>query len=462
MKTILGLAVLLSVSVVSAYGQLSPRAEQINCFNRFQDVWTQQNSDSALYYVQCLAEQNPGMANELVHNSFAQPFKLPTDSSSQYPLARQLLARMEKSPVSLLRVVMPLQHWVDVSEHLFDTARVRRLVTGLMTMQNRAEETVGNRVDRYAMLVYKLLAPRPEYRSLTDTLLAHTQERLDHATNGRYYQSIHDIRPVMENRAYFRFLNATLAYWQAEAAEQRNDKAAARQFYQRASELGPDENDLLVKAAYFYESIFLMGREIDDFYTPYITFLEKQGTKPDTLLALVTKRTLNEPSTSTIANLRAYYEKAGSAKEPFRQYWQQQLNTSLRTAEPFRLTDLDKTVFDYGQQKGKWILLDFWGTWCKPCVAELPEMQRFYERMKARNDIVLMTVACSDQEPLVRAFMTRNRYAFPVAMADQTIEKQFRVNEYPTKVLITPQGRRMKIPFNTNWVSRVETYLANQ
>lgn len=462
MKTILGLAVLLSVSGVSAYGQLSPRAEQINCFNRFQHAQMKQDGDSTLYYAQRLAELSTDRANELIHDSFAQAFTAPADSSGQYTFDRQLLARMEKSPVSLLRVVMPLQHWIDVREHLSDTARVRRLVTGLMTIQNRSEETVGNHIDRYAMLVYKLLVPRSEYHSLADTLLAHTQERLDHATNGRYYQSIHDIRPVMGNRAYFRFLNATLAYWQAEAAEQRNDRGAARQFYQRATELGPDENDLLVKATYFYESIFLMGREVDDFYTPYITFLEKQGTQPDTLLALVTKRTLNEPSTNTIANLRAYYEKAGSAKGPFRQYWQQQLNASLRTAEPFQLTDLDKAVFDYGQQKGKWVLLDFWGTWCKPCVAELPEMQRFYERIKARNDIVLLTVACSDQEPLVRAFMSKNKYTFPVAMDNQTIVKQFRVSEYPTKVLITPQGKRMKIPFNTDWVSRVETYLANQ
>ena len=82
--------------------------------------------------------------------------------------------------------------------------------------------------------------------------------------------------------------------------------------------------------------------------------------------------------------------------------------------------------------------------------------------MKARNDIVVLTVACRDQEATVRDFMAKNSYTFPVAMADTAIEIQFRVGEYPTKVLITPQGKRMKIPFATNWVSRVDTYLANQ
>ena len=109
-------------------------------------------------------------------------------------------------------------------------------------------------------------------------------------------------------------------------------------------------------------------------------------------------------------------------------------------------------------------MIDFWGTWCKPCVEELPRFQKFYDEIVAgkRQDIVVFTVACHEAgDDKVRSFMQKHAYTFPVAMGDDPLIRQFRVGAYPPKVLITPQGNRMKIPFGTNWAERVRIYAEN-
>ncbi len=85
-------------------------------------------------------------------------------------------------------------------------------------------------------------------------------------------------------------------------------------------------------------------------------------------------------------------------------------------------------------------------------------MQKFYDEIKAQNDIVLVTIACSDTETKVRNFMQKNAYFFPVVMSDGTVETKYPVDGYPAKILITPQGKRIRIEFGADWVSRVNTY----
>ncbi|HAU57544.1 MAG TPA: alkyl hydroperoxide reductase [Comamonadaceae bacterium] len=65
--------------------------------------------------------------------------------------------------------------------------------------------------------------------------------------------------------------------------------------------------------------------------------------------------------------------------------------------------------------KGKPLLLNFWATWCPPCIAELPLLNTFY-RENAANGWQVMGIAV-DQPSAVRAFMEKTPLDFPVAMA---------------------------------------------
>jgi hypothetical protein len=68
-------------------------------------------------------------------------------------------------------------------------------------------------------------------------------------------------------------------------------------------------------------------------------------------------------------------------------------------------------------------------------------------------------VACRDTEQKVTTYMTTKKYSFPVAMSDNKIEKLFKVPGYPTKILITPTGKYITVPFGIDWVSFVNNYV---
>ena len=87
-------------------------------------------------------------------------------------------------------------------------------------------------------------------------------------------------------------------------------------------------------------------------------------------------------------------------------------------------------------------------------------MQKFYDSVVLQNTgkISLLTIACKDTEEKVNKYMTDNKYSFPVAMADNAIEKTYVVQGYPTKVLITPQRKYIVIPYNVDWVDFIRQY----
>lgn len=456
----IGLAVgfvFLQALSVSAQPDLQKASDNFNKFQRFvQD----KNVDSAFQQAQELAGRNVDLLNNLLHNAFAQSF-MPSarnDTASAEKLLRKMYMATGNRP--LQQSVYPLFRWVETQNSLNDPAKIRRIVTGFLMAQTRSPEEQGNRIDRYALLIYNLLRQKPAYTALADTLFQQTRERLEHAVNGVYYQAVDDRRhrPI---RAYFRYLMAYANHVKAEEAAQKKELVGVESFRKAASAFSPDDNDRLAKSAYFYESAFLSdGQQKADFHQPYVDFLLAKG---DTTTAVQTLTDLALADPGMINLLKAYYAKLPVSGQSFNIYWTRMLNAKLKPSEPFRVVGLDQQTFDYEQYKGKWVLIDFWGTWCKPCVAELPRFQKFYDEFAQahQKELVVLTVACNDSEPKVREFMKKHQYTFPVAMADNTIEKSFRVGEYPTKVLITPQGNRMKIPFGVDWAERVKIYMEN-
>ena len=111
--------------------------------------------------------------------------------------------------------------------------------------------------------------------------------------------------------------------------------------------------------------------------------------------------------------------------------------------------------------KSKWTLVDFWGTWCAPCREEHPALQKLYERTqndKLRN-LNIITIASRDDETAVNNYMQEFKYNFPVAMSDNLIEKDYNVSSWPSKFLISPQGKYVIIPFGVDWIKYVEDYI---
>jgi thiol-disulfide isomerase/thioredoxin len=67
--------------------------------------------------------------------------------------------------------------------------------------------------------------------------------------------------------------------------------------------------------------------------------------------------------------------------------------------------------------QGKTVLIASWATWCGPCRLELPYLQKFYEKVKNRSDIQVLTFNIDEDPGLVAPFVKKNRYTFPVLSA---------------------------------------------
>jgi thiol-disulfide isomerase/thioredoxin len=104
------------------------------------------------------------------------------------------------------------------------------------------------------------------------------------------------------------------------------------------------------------------------------------------------------------------------------------------------LTTLDDGEFDLAHHRGKWVLINFWATWCAPCLKEIPDFSAFDE---ARTDVVVLGIAFEEIELAdLRAFLKKHPASYPIALADvYAPPKDFDVPRgLPTSWLIAPDG----------------------
>lgn len=96
-------------------------------------------------------------------------------------------------------------------------------------------------------------------------------------------------------------------------------------------------------------------------------------------------------------------------------------------------------AFDLRGLQGKWVLVNFFATWCPPCVAEHPELVAFSE--EHRDDAVVVSVAFDEPAPVIEEFFAEKGGDWPV-IADDTggIVLDFGVVKLPESYLIAPDG----------------------
>lgn len=108
---------------------------------------------------------------------------------------------------------------------------------------------------------------------------------------------------------------------------------------------------------------------------------------------------------------------------------------------PLKLTDLDGKAHDLADYKGKVVLVNFWASWCPPCVKEMPSMQRLKEKI-ASKPFVILAVNMAEPENEVRDFLaTKVRVDFPILMdRDGAALKAWKVFVFPTSFIVGPDG----------------------
>ena len=100
---------------------------------------------------------------------------------------------------------------------------------------------------------------------------------------------------------------------------------------------------------------------------------------------------------------------------------------------------LDGQKVEFSQFKGKVVFLNIWGTWCPPCRAEIPSIQRLYNSLKNKEIVFLLI---SDEKPeTVRKYIKKKRYNLPVYIQSGDFPKVFDTQIYPSTYILDRGGR---------------------
>lgn len=109
----------------------------------------------------------------------------------------------------------------------------------------------------------------------------------------------------------------------------------------------------------------------------------------------------------------------------------------------FTLKDLEGTPIDFNQFKGKVVFLNLWATWCGPCKAEMPTIQKLYDKVRGNENIafVMLSIDRDKDKPKVVKYLKDKKFTFPGYMPSGYLSEQLNVPSIPTTLIISKAGK---------------------
>jgi len=132
-------------------------------------------------------------------------------------------------------------------------------------------------------------------------------------------------------------------------------------------------------------------------------------------------------------------------------------------AGDFSFSDISGKQHNLVDYRGKWVLVNFWATWCPPCLKEIPDLMALHNEHKDK-DLVVIGIATDYSNPkLVTDFARDYRISYPVVLGNDAIVAQIgRVEGLPMTYMFNPQGKMVAYNVGALTKKAVEGYIRSK
>jgi peroxiredoxin len=110
----------------------------------------------------------------------------------------------------------------------------------------------------------------------------------------------------------------------------------------------------------------------------------------------------------------------------------------------FSLANMEGGITSLSDYAGKPVVINFWGTFCEPCVKEMPEFERQYEKWQDK-DLTILAINLSEDTLTVNNFVNRFNLTYPILRDEaRKVERNYALRQYPTTFFVKPDGTLME------------------
>ncbi len=422
----------------SCWGQIPAKAFKLS--NSLHKLWHKGKTEKAVDYSLELHQLYRQLLIERIHNTLA-----PMVQNGQHKNAMTYLEQLTlEANQEMIETIAPIHLWLKSIEAKTESD-FKNVIKDLNQLLANKIANYESRNSRYCLLVLQELSKK---KAISHNLLKEIlQKNISNLETSPFIQTAPVEKQEQEIKSWQRYL---LAY----SFNCLYAITSTKEYLKKAADYSPDLTDRMFKNAYFYDAIILKGNlfGFQDKYQQYL--IEDQQDLE--ALQLLTHLAFSCPSNENVHLLRNHYEKLNRSVS-FSDYWEKYIDAQGKPVPQVKL-QFEKEELDLTKKQENWIFIDVWGTWCKPCCKELPKLQSLFNANKKNQKSKLKIYSLSFASRNLLQFMSRNHYTFPVCEIDKEINDLFEITQYPTKILISPNGNYFKIP-GEDWEISIKNYM---
>ena len=351
---------------------------------------------------------------------------------SQTELIKNLEAYLKQFPASA--------HRGEIESNLYKISMEMRDRNSAISYAERMAKNGSNDIDALTNLVTLLRERRgagdlPKALTYADTLVKEIEQITGNARRpGRYSQAQWDDRKHKSLAAVY-LLRARVK------ADLNNDAAAkgdANKSFQLAR---------LAGAAAVLGELAERRKAVDEALEQYsLAFAISVITEED-LDRKTVRRKLAQLHTSKYGSETGLGDKLLKAYDAASKEHESHL-TKLNGSDPnagvtdplqFKLTRVDGSAFKLADYAGKVVVVNFWATWCGPCLTEMPLLEKTAAKYKDDAEVVFLALSTDEERDEVAPFVKRHKFTLPMGYAEH-LEDHFRVSSIPTTMVFDRKG----------------------